>query len=96
MFFYIGYKLEVGIKMRIDKTLIIIFIITLVTVIGMVSLLDVFNKDKENRNINYESEMNQVCQDLGLELLDYSKSTIFKYKKLSCFNKTTKEVITIK
>ena len=82
--------------MKIDKNFIIMFITVLAFVIGMVVLLDVITKEREISKINYEDEMKQVCQDLGLELLDYSKSTIFKDKKITCFNKTTKEVITIK
>ena len=81
--------------MKIDKTFITIFIVVLISVISFVLLLDIMMEERESSKTNYENEMVETCENLGLELLDYSKGSWFKDKKINCFNKITKEVITI-
>ena len=82
--------------MKIDKQLIIIFIIVLVTVIGAVIVMDTIHKQNEIKKVNYENKMVETCENLGLELLEYSKGNIFKESSIICFNKISKEIINIK
>lgn len=46
--------------------------------------------------MNFPNQAEEMCEEIGLELFDYSSGSIFIESSITCINPTTKEIVKIR